>query len=87
VGIIGDENHPSNRMFFGVLAIGFVGALVARLRARGMMMAMLATAIAQTLAAALALFLDGANIFVLTACFVALWLASAWLFRSAARAE
>jgi hypothetical protein len=87
VGIIGNENNPYNVIFFGVIAIAIIGALVARFRARGMMMAMLATAIAQTLAAALAYFLDGAYIFVLTACFVALWLASAWLFRSAARAD
>jgi hypothetical protein len=85
VGIIGNEDNPINLVFFGVLAVGFAGALVARFRAAGMAYAMLATAIAQVLAAILALVLDGAWVFVLTSVFVAIWLTSAMLFRRAAR--
>jgi hypothetical protein len=85
VGIIGNEDNPINLIFFGVLAVGFAGALVARFRAAGMAYAMLATAIAQVLAAILALVLDGAWVFVLTSVFVAIWLTSAMLFRRAAR--
>ncbi len=49
VGIIGSEDNPANLMYVGVLAVGFVGAIIARLRPRGMARAMFATAIAQTL--------------------------------------
>ena len=35
VGIIGNEENPANLMFFGVLAVGFLGALLARFRPLG----------------------------------------------------
>jgi hypothetical protein len=85
VGIIGNEDNPINLIFFGVLAVGVAGALLARFRAAGMAYAMLATAVAQLLAAIVALLLDGAHVFVLTGVFVAIWLTSAMLFRRAAR--
>ena len=44
-GIIGDG--PVNLLYVGVLAVGFVGALIARFEPRGMALAFLATAIAQ----------------------------------------
>jgi len=93
VGIIGNEGDPVNLAFFGVLAVGFIGASIARLRPRGMARAMLATAIAQGLvaAAALAAGLHRApessvpEILAVNGFFVALWVASALLFRRAAR--
>ena len=42
-------------MYFGVLAVGMAGALIARLRPRGMARALFATALAQALVAAIAL--------------------------------
>ncbi|MDO9222521.1 MAG: hypothetical protein Q7U20_02295 [Caulobacter sp.] len=84
VGVIGNENNPLNLMFFGVIAVGFAGALLARLRPGGMAVAMAATALAQTLVAVVAQ-AYGHFTWVLTAVFVALWLGSAWLFRKAAR--
>lgn len=95
VGIIGSEDNPANLMFFGVLAAGIVGAFVADFRAPGLFRAMLAMAVLQTLAGALALFAgwgaDGENwpqvIIVLTGFFAILWFASAWLFRKAARTQ
>jgi hypothetical protein len=39
VGIIGNENNDANMMFFGVLLVGVVGAIIARLRPKGMAMA------------------------------------------------
>ena len=36
VGLIGDEKNPANLMYVGVLAIGVVGAIAARLEPRGM---------------------------------------------------
>ena len=84
VGIIGNENNPLNQMFFGVIAVGLVGAVIARLRPGGMATVMAATAAAQTLVAVIAQ-AYGHFTWILTAVFVALWLGSAWLFRKAAR--
>lgn len=46
-GIIGDG--PVNLMYLGVLAVGFVGAFIARFQPRGMALALFATALAQML--------------------------------------
>jgi hypothetical protein len=53
VGVIGDG--PVNLMYLGVLAVGFVGALIARFGPRGMALALLATAVAQMLVPVIAL--------------------------------
>ncbi len=92
VGIIGNENNDANMMFLGVLAVGVIGALIARFRPGGMALALLATASAQILVAVIALIAgSGAagpawpmDVLVLTGFFSALWLLSAWLFRTAA---
>lgn len=83
VGIIGGEDNPANLMFGGVLAVGIVGAAVARFRPGGMARALVATAVAQALVAAIAAVAGLGNIFVPTVFFGALWLVSAWLFRRA----
>lgn len=36
VGLIGSENNPANLMYFGVLAIGLLGAALSRLQPRGL---------------------------------------------------
>ena len=95
VGIIGSEDNPANLMYGGVLAVGFIGAVIARFRPDGMARALVATAFAQTLAGLVALIAGwgstGENwpqvIVVLTLFFAALWLLSAWLFRKAAREQ
>ena len=84
VGIIGTEDNPLNLMYGGVLAVGAVGALVARFRPGGMARAMVATTIAQLLVAAVAQ-AAGHFTWVLTAVFAAFWIGSAFLFRKAAR--
>ena len=92
VGIIGTERDDANLMFGGVLAVGIIGAIVARFQPGGMARALLATALAQVLVAVIALIggLGSAgpiwprDILVLTGFFAALWLISAWLFRKAA---
>ena len=83
VGIIGSEDNPLNLMFFGVLAVGIVGAFMARFQPRGMARALVAMGVAQVLVAAAAL-IGGHFTVVLTGFFVAAWLMSAWLFRTAA---
>ena len=46
VGIIGSEDNPVNLLYFWVLFIGIIGATIARLRPRGMALAMFVTAFA-----------------------------------------
>ena len=49
VGIVGNEVHPANLMYVGVLAVGLLGALLSRGQSRGMARAMSAMALCQTL--------------------------------------
>jgi uncharacterized membrane protein YoaK (UPF0700 family) len=86
VGFIGSEADPVNSIFLGVIAVGLVGAAVARLRSRGMALAMAVTAGAQVAAgiAGAMLVPDIRGLIVGTALFTPLWLLSAWLFRKAA---
>jgi hypothetical protein len=92
VGVIGSEDNDANLMYGGVLAIGVIGALVARFKPHGMARALCATALAQALVAVIALIAGlgspwsgPGEILFLNGFFVALWLTSAWLFRKAAR--
>lgn len=86
VGIVGNENHPANAVFAGVLAVAVIGAALARFRPRGMARALLATAITQAAVALLVAAAGwGLEAFVLSGFFTAAWLTSAWLFGVAAR--
>jgi hypothetical protein len=88
VGIIGTEDNPANLMYGGVLAVGIIGAIIARFQPDGMARAMVATALAQALVGAIALIAglgSPADVLGLTGFFAALWLTSAWLLRKAAR--
>lgn len=92
VGVIGKDGDPANLMYFGVLAVGIIGALIARFQPHGMARALFATALAQALVAVIALIAGlgypwsgPLEILGLTGFFVALWLISAWLFRKVAR--
>ena len=92
VGIIGADGDPANRMYFGVIAVGIIGAIVARLRPPGMARALFATALAQALVAGIALIFGlglpwsgPAEILILNGFFVALFVGSALLFRNAGR--
>ncbi len=95
VGIIGNEGNPANLMYFGVLAVGLVGAALARLDAPRMAYAMYATAVAQALVPIIAFFVWSpqvaswgspgvAGVFALNAFFVMLYVLSGILFRNAA---
>lgn len=85
VGIIGSEDNPANRMYAGVIAVGVLGAVLARFRPRGMARALAATAAAQVLVALVALLAGWGFAGAATVSFAGLWLASAWLFGRAAR--
>ena len=93
VGLIGVEGDPFDRIYGGVLGVAVIGAVIARLRPRGMARAMIATASAQALVVVIALIagkqhvevssvveIVGANGF-----FVGLWSGAGWLFGRAAR--
>ena len=91
VGIIGSENNDANLMYFGVLAVGIIGAIFARFQPRGMARALFATALAQASVAVVALSAGLGSpgsgpleIATLNGFFVALFVGSAWLFRRAA---
>ncbi|MDE0356525.1 MAG: hypothetical protein OXN92_02130 [Gammaproteobacteria bacterium] len=93
VGLIGVEGDPFDRSYGGVLAVGMMGALVARFRPRGMAHAMVAAAFAQALVAVIALIIGKQHspvssvveILGLNGFFVVLWVVSARLFLRASR--
>ncbi|MDH3457911.1 MAG: hypothetical protein OER90_13815 [Gemmatimonadota bacterium] len=92
VGIVGSEDNPANLMYGGVLAVGIIGAIIARFKPHGMARALFATALAQALVAVIALIAGlGSSwsgpleIVVLNGFFVALFVGSGLLFQKAAR--
>jgi hypothetical protein len=92
VGIIGSEDTPANLLYGGVLAIGILGTIAARLQPRGMSLVLFAMALAQMIVPVMALlfwphdFAPGVEkVFLLNAVFAAFWVGSATLFRIAAR--
>lgn len=84
VGIVGNEDNPVNLLFFGVVLIALVGALVARFRAAGMALAMFTAALVQ-LAIASIPWLRGLEdpipASILSLVLAGLWLISGLLFR------
>lgn len=77
-------------MYFGVLAVGIIGAFIARFRAVGMARALFVMAIAQAFVAGVALigrlgypWSGPLELLLLNGFFVALFVGSAWLFRRA----
>jgi hypothetical protein len=92
VGVIGVEGDRADLMYFGVLAVGIIGAIIARFRPHGMARALYATALAQAMVAVIALIAGKhqapissvAEILGLNGIFVALFIGSAWLFQRAA---
>ena len=91
LGIIGAGGRP-DRMYAGVLAVGAIGTVIARLRPRGMALTLLAMALAQALVAVIALIAglqhtEGASVLEilgLNGMYAALFGLSAWLFGRAA---
>ena len=55
VGIVGSEDNPANLIYFGVIALGIIGALMARFRPQGMALTMFAMALAQAVTAVIVL--------------------------------
>ena len=95
VGVIGVEGDPFDLIYFGVILIGIVGAIIARFQPQGMARAMLVTAFAQALVIVIALMAGKhhspvssvAEIVLLNGFFVVLLQGSAKLFQNAAREQ
>lgn len=93
VGIIGSEDNPANLLYLGVLAVGLIGAIIARFQPHGMARALFTTALAQFLVPVIALIIwkpsfseppGVVGVFFLNAFFVMPFVVSALLFRHAA---
>ena len=93
---MGITDSDADLMFLWVPAVGIIGAIIARFQPRGMARAMFATALAQALVAVIALIIGLGSSWsppgvlgtlILNGFFVALFVGSAWLFRSAAREQ
>ncbi len=90
VGIIGDGEEDLASMMYvgGSLAVGIIGALIARFQPRGMARALFATALFQILVAVIALVFGlgssgpiwPRDVLILTGFFATLWVGSALLF-------
>ena len=92
VGVIGAAGDLFDLMYFGVLAVGIIGAIIARVQPHGMARALFATALAQALVAVIAgkdqsSVSSVSEILILNGFFVALFVGSALLFRYAAREQ
>jgi hypothetical protein len=93
VGIIGSEQGDANLLYLGVIALAFVGAIVARFRASGMAWAMATAALAVLLVPVIAAIFGLASPASMWApevpassfFFAGMWLLSAALYRKAAR--
>ena len=84
VGFAGSEDNAINAIFFAVPLVALAGSLLAGFRSAGVSVALAAAALAQVAAGIIALFY-GHFTGPLTVSFAGLWLASALLFRRAAR--
>ena len=91
VGIIGEDN-PINLMYLGMLALGFLGAIMARLEAQRMMYVLFVMAVVQMVIPVIALLINPEvvaqppgvlGVFVLNAGFMVMWLGAGLLFRNA----
>jgi len=91
LGVNGATGDPADLLYGGVLAVGIIGAIRARFEPQGMTRALLAMALVQALLAVIALLAGKQEapassvreILGLNGFFIALFVASAWLFRRA----
>lgn len=91
VGFLGNEDNPTNLIFFGVIAIAILGSVFAGFKPAGMAFTMFTAAAAQILIGAVALPAGWASpggdglyeVVMGTSVFASLWLISAALFRKA----
>lgn len=94
VGIIGGDGDPANMLFLPVAATLLIGAIIARLKPSGMVVAMLGVILVHVLITAIAFALKlghGSNeppkLLYVNAFFIVLWLGCAFMFWVAGRRE
>ena len=95
VGLVGSEGNAFNLVYFGVLALGLMGAAISNFKAKGMMLSMFAMAGAQALTVVIALIIGMQNqpensvleIFGVNALFIFLYVIAALLFKNASLSE
>ncbi|HET6528158.1 MAG TPA: hypothetical protein VFG39_05350 [Balneolaceae bacterium] len=89
VGLIGSEDRAINLLYFGVIAVGLIGAFIARFQPQGMTIVMFAMAATQALIAVIALIAgmqqlpasSVVEILGVNGFFITLFVVSALLFR------
>lgn len=86
VGIIGKDDDPANMLFAFVFNIGIIGAILSRLKPKGMAVTSITMAVTQALIAIIAIvkglglpYSGPMEILLLNAFFIAMYLVSAWL--------
>jgi hypothetical protein len=91
VGFIGSEDNPVNLLYGAVLAVGFIGAVAAKLQPLGMAKAMFGAALTQFAVPFVALLIKQPELtmgvlwmIVLNTLFAGLWVVAGLLFRRAA---
>ena len=91
IGIIGADGDRANMMYGGVVIVGILGTLIARLQPMGMARTLGAMAAVHALVGAIALigrlgqpYSGPLEVLGLTGLFMVLFLGSAWLFQQAA---
>lgn len=87
VGIYGGSGDPSDLPYYGVLAVGIIGAIMSRFRPRGMALTMVAMAIGQILVEVTGIIAGLGTRVLLNGFFAVLWLGSALLFRNAVQGK
>lgn len=88
VGVIGSEDNVFNFMYIGVLTVGVVGAVIARLEAAGMARVLFVMALVQVLVTVIALIFgqgESLEIVGINGFFVAAFVGAALLFLYASR--
>ena len=88
VGMIGSEGNAYNLLFLGAIALGGLGALVARFRAGGIALALYATAAVHAIVSLVALAAGWDQLgSLLSLAFAVPWLVAARLFAKAAQGQ
>ncbi|HLT05321.1 MAG TPA: hypothetical protein VK019_10220 [Pseudomonas sp.] len=85
VGFLGEPANPANLIFFGIVGIALVGALLSRLRPHGLAVAMTVAALAQLLGSVYALATGYLGEAAVSLVLSGMWIVSAWLFRRSDR--
>ncbi len=83
VGVIGNEDHPANLAYIGVIFLALIGAVIAAFRPAFMVRAMALCAAASAMLSVYGFTVDAKGA-MFSLGFVAIWLLSAGLFRVAA---